>query len=373
MLSDLFAYDANQVYASLILLVLIILAIIPITVLALRISKVTPTGLASTGLNPEVIPVLNNDNDIFTEEKTEESKEDVVLNDQAESFDVKDLILDYKTDDEAKDKIATPRQMTLRLRLNSSTDSIKEKYSLVRNFLESYRIRERSAKHRDVFYVLEEKVLTNDGNVLNKNVVKKVAMITIKRKQLLLSLNVDNTLLKDYESLVKSNIEVVGRRYEGYNLNISLSTDNKVNQAIKLMTELLEKLNVSKKRYHKPTDYKKEYSEELSSFELRGFGYLLRDSISYEESNQYKDSLSTKAIVINKLNEEPISNPIPFSISLDELSKEFKNGDKITLDILKEKGLAPIISNKLIITDGTKLDKKLFVSYNCKNPNTKEK
>ena len=194
MLSDLFAYDANQVYASLILLVLIILAIIPITVLALRISKVTPTGLASTGLNPEVIPVLNNDNDIFTEEKTEESKEDVVLNDQAESFDVKDLILDYKTDDEAKDKIATPRQMTLRLRLNSSTDSIKEKYSLVRNFLESYRIRERSAKHRDVFYVLEEKVLTNDGNVLNKNVVKKVAMITIKRKQLLLSLNVDNTL-----------------------------------------------------------------------------------------------------------------------------------------------------------------------------------
>ena len=104
----------------------------------------------------------------------------------------------------------------------------------------------------------------------------------------------------------------------------------------------------------------------VTQFNEDGFFYLYL-SISYLqiisnlESNQYKNSLATKALIINKLYEEPIVNPNPAYISLDTLSKEFNDGDYICLDILKEKGLVSNDSNKLIVKDGTMLDKKLFI------------
>ena len=252
-----------------------------------------------------------------------------------------------------------PRRMTLRLRLNAASDQLKNRYSRLRNFLGSYKVRERFAKHRDLYFIRKENVeKADDGSVLNKTFVYKLAMITIRRKQLILSLNIETPLT---EEQALNNMVIETRRYRPYNFNMKVSSEKNLQLAISLLTDILEYNNIPMKKKHKEVDYVKEFSEDLTNFELRGLGYLLRDSITLEEANNYVDSLSKKALVVNKVDEKVLDEEKEITVSLDELSNNFENDSTINLDILKEKNLVEESYNKLIITEGNFLNKKFFI------------
>ena len=318
----------------------------------------------------EVEEVLSlEDDDFFIDEEDEyelEQDEKDNTSSKKELKEIEDSIIDYQKEDSKanaieESKITTPRRMTLALRLNSSSERLKERYSKLRNYLESYRIHERFLKHRDIYYILKEVIIKGEnGNYINKTINFKVAMLTIRRKQLILSLNLDND--SSLTELVQDhNIVIDEKRYNGYDFNLKVSTEKDYNLALKIINKLIEKYKISSKKTHKEVDYVSMFSNELSTFEKRGFGYLIRPMIKLDESEKYSDSLAVKAIILNKIDEPAPSKNVPFEISLNKINDLFESGTTINLDMLKQKGLAKSDSNKLIITDGDYLNKKFFI------------
>ena len=165
----------------------------------------------------------------------------------SESEDDDDEIEEFEeeTNSSMDSKIRCPRRMNLRLRLNASSDGLKERYSKLRNHLETYKLRHNFLKHRDVYYV-EEEVISKDeqGNMMNKSVSRKVAMITIRKKQLILSLNINLDAVKYVPQIVQDNIVIEERRYDGYNLNLRITTKQDMKDALKLINMLLAQLKV---------------------------------------------------------------------------------------------------------------------------------
>ena len=287
------------------------------------------------------------------QEDNEELDEDDITNQEVDG----DVIVDLKEETEEK-KITCPRKFSLRLRLNNATDNLKSRYSRLRNFLESYKVREQFLKHRDNYFIMKENVLkSEDGSIVNKCRAFKLAMMTIRRKTLILSLNIERELT---EAEQNDNIIIDTRRYRAYNYNMKISTEADLNKAIKLVEDLFTLYSINKKKKHNDYDYVKEFSEELTTFERRGYGYLLKDAVTFEEADSLSESLSKNAVIICKIDENPQNNH-KCEISLDTLVDNFIDGDTININILKEKGLIEERYSKYVVTDGKALNKHLFI------------
>lgn len=284
---------------------------------------------------------------IQTEEIEDELEEKLELEDTNE----KENALDAK-------KKTCPRRLNLRLRLINATDNLKKRYSTIRNLLENYKIHERFLKHRDIYYITKEIVKRDEDNsISNEIVIYKLAMMTIRSKQLILSLNVEHDLTDDEK---EKNIIINSRRYSGYNFNMKVSTEADLEKGLTLVKEILEKNSIPMKKRHKEVDYVKEFTSNLSTFERRGYGYLLRNEVTLEEVDEYTNSISKKAIVINKIDEKPLDEDV-VTLSLDTLQENFDDGDEINISKLKEKGILGSKCVKYAVNEGKYLNKKFFI------------
>lgn len=332
-------FELSQVLILLFIIISAIILIIVLIRLLICLKKyrmyIREINKCSKDLN------LEDDEDENNDDENKDNEEELSINSQ-----------------DGENKITCPRRLNLTLRLNNSSEQLKARYSTIRNFLSCYKINERFLKHRDLYFIRKETIEHDEnGSIVNKSNAYKLAMMTIRRKQLILSLNPQFELTLEETN---KNIKIETRRYEAFNYNMKISSKKDVDDAISLLRRILDYNNVLSKKNNKYVDYVKRFSDDLSSFERKGYGYLVRKEINLEEADKYVDSLATKALVIKKIDSKPVKDKM-VEISLDVLAKNFEDNSTINLDILKEKHLASDEYTKLYVSNGNYLNKKLFV------------
>ena len=152
-------YPQVQVMSTLVLAVMIIILFIVIIALAIKISHLKNAHNEEfiTSYAGENVTTIVNEND----EDDEIEEEDVLSKDQIEEIEAS--IINFDETKVEDTKITTPRKMNLRLRLNSSSNALKTRYSKLRNYLESYKLRHSFLKHRDIYFVDEEVIVQFGG------------------------------------------------------------------------------------------------------------------------------------------------------------------------------------------------------------------
>ena len=240
-------------------------------------------------------------------------------------------------------------KMSFEMRLRVADEDIKRFYSDIKNELLSYGIHDRISRHRENF---------NQGRI-------NICRMVINGKTLKIYLAVDP------ESIDKRYFHHtdVGHRKGLVELPTMINVRSKVaaRKVKELITLMMESLVISKKPYEEHDFAADLTAEGFTTVECKGFDYLVEKSISLDKAKEYPDSFAAQLLEMVEDNEYQ-ERFIKTYLSLDDIAKNFKAGDVVDIDKVRELGLGPANSNFLSIKESKKLDKKFKVYANEYTP-----
>ena len=131
-------------------------------------------------------------------------------------------------------------------------------------------------------------------------------------------------------------------------------------KAIELVGMLAETLGLKKKRRFQDKDFSEDLTADgLTYVERKGFGYLMKESIAIEDVQDLPDELAERFTQTSKA--DKINRFIRTRVALDELASKFEDGETVTIETVRTRGIGGRNANYLIVEDGNVLDKKLVV------------
>ena len=245
----------------------------------------------------------------------------------------------------ADQEIRIKPKMSFDMRLRVADDDIKKFYSDIKNELLSYGIHDRISRHRENF---------NQGRI-------NICRMVINGKTLKVYLAVDP------ESIDKRYFHHtdVGHRKGLIELPTMINVRSKVaaRKVKELITLMMESLVISKKPYEEH-DFAKDLTlDGFTTIETKGYDYLIEKSMTLDKAKEYPDNFAAQLIEMVEDNEYQ-ERFIKTSLTIDDLTKNFKDGDVVDIDKVRELGLGPANSNFLSIKEGAKINKKLKVYAN---------
>ncbi|MCR4875118.1 MAG: hypothetical protein K5923_05245 [Clostridia bacterium] len=261
---------------------------------------------------------------------------------------------DYAQEDDwiatADQELRIKPKMSFEMRLRVADEDIKRFYSDIKNELLSYGVHDRISRHRENF---------NQGRI-------NICRMVINGKTLKVYLAVDP------ESIDKRYFHHTdcGHRKGLVELPTMINVRSKVSarKVKELITLMMESLVISKKEYT-PEDFASQLTVDgFTTVECKGYDYLVQKSVTLDSVKEYPDNFAAQLIEMVEDNEYQ-ERFIKTNLSIDDLAKNFKSGDVIDIDKVRELGLGPANSNFLSITEGKKLDKKFKVYANEFTPN----
>ena len=261
---------------------------------------------------------------------------------------------DYAEEDDwiatADQELRIKPKMSFEMRLRVADEDVKRFYSDIKNELLSYGVHDRISRHRENF---------NQGRI-------NICRMVINGKTLKVYLAVDP------ESIDKRYFHHTdcGHRKGLVELPTMINVRSKVSarKVKELITLMMESLVISKKEYT-PEDFAAQLTVDgFTTVECKGYDYLVQKSVTLDAVKEYPDNFATQLIEMVEDNEYQ-ERFIKTNLSIDDLAKNFKSGDTIDIDKVRELGLGPANSNFLSITEGKKLDKKFKVYANEFTPN----
>ncbi|MBR6737287.1 MAG: uL15 family ribosomal protein [Clostridia bacterium] len=239
--------------------------------------------------------------------------------------------------------------------LRTGDDQLKENYSALKNEFLSYGLHARMTKSRENF---SKKGLTM-SKAKPEKALRLQAKLLVRGKFLKLYLNVDPANLDAKYFRIKD----VSAKYPDQATYIKIRSKLSLKRAIELIALLAEKEGFKKKKKFEAVDYKQELgSENLSYMQTLGYDYMVKDSVSYAEVVKYKDDWAER-VVKTKLVPDA-ERYIYDEVTLDDISKAFKDGEVVDLEALRVKGLVKINANYVTVKPSAHLTKKLFVEAN---------
>ena len=236
-------------------------------------------------------------------------------------------------------------KMSFEMRLRVADDDIKKFYSNIKNELLSYGIHDRISRHRENF---------NQGRI-------NICRMVINGKTLKVYLAVDP------ESIDKRYFHHtdVGHRKGLIELPTMINVRSKVaaRKVIELITLMMESLVISKKPYE-PQDFAKELTlDGYTTIECKGYDYLVEKSMTLDKAKEYPDNFAAQLVEMVEDNQYQ-ERFIKTTLTIDDLLKNFKDGDVVDIDKVRELGIGPANSNFLSIKESAKINKKLKVYAN---------
>ena len=251
--------------------------------------------------------------------------------------------------DTANEELRIKPKMSFDMRLRVADDDIKSFYSDIKNELLSYGIHDRISRHRENF---------NQGRI-------NICRMVINGKTLKVYLAVDP------ESIDKRYFHHtdVGHRKGLIELPTMINVRSKVaaRKVKELITLMMESLVISKKPYE-PQDFAKELTlDGFTTVESKGYDYLVEKSMTLEKAKAYPDNFAAQLIEMVEDNQYQ-EKFIKTELTLDDLAKNFKNGDVVDIAKVRELGLGAKNSNFLSIKESDKMATKLKVYANEYTP-----
>ena len=240
-------------------------------------------------------------------------------------------------------------KMSFEMRLRVADDDIKRFYSDIKNELLSYGIHDRISRHRENF---------NQGRI-------NICRMVINGKTLKVYLAVDP------ESIDKRYFHHtdVGHRKGLVELPTMINVRSKVaaRKVKELIVLMMESLVISKKPYEE-VDFAKDLTVDgFTTVECKGYDYLVEKSMTLDKAKEYPDGFAAQLLEMVEDNEYQ-ERFIKTSLSIEDLEKNFKDGDIVDIDKVRELGLGPANSNFLSIKESKKMSKKLKVYANEYTP-----
>ena len=251
--------------------------------------------------------------------------------------------------DTANEELRIKPKMSFDMRLRVADDDIKTFYSDIKNELLSYGIHDRISRHRENF---------NQGRI-------NICRMVINGKTLKVYLAVDP------ESIDKRYFHHtdVGHRKGLIELPTMINVRSKVaaRKVKELITLMMESLVISKKPYE-PQDFAKELTlDGFTTVESKGYDYLVEKSMTLEKAKAYPDNFAAQLIEMVEDNQYQ-EKFIKTEVTLDDLAKNFKNGDVVDIAKVRELGLGAKNSNFLSVKESDKMATKLKVYANEYTP-----
>ena len=236
----------------------------------------------------------------------------------------------------ADDNVRIKPKMSFEMKLRVADDNIKTFYSDIKNELLSYGVHDRISRHRENF---------NQGRI-------NIARLVINGKTLKVYLAVDPTSI-DARYFHQ---EDVGHRKGLVDLPTMINVRSKVSarKVKELIGLIMESLVISKKPYE-PKDFAKDLTlDGFTTIEAKGFGHLVKKTMTLEESESYPDAFAQQLVEVVE-DEEYHEKHIKTELTIDDIVKNFNSGDVVDIASVRAKKLGPVNSNYLSIKESSSL------------------
>lgn len=227
-------------------------------------------------------------------------------------------------------------------RIRLLSDKVKFFYTKIKNEFLSYGFKNRISKTKENF------------NFSRDNVARFVVRgKTLKLYVAIDPNSLDNTYFHHKDMSAK-------KTYAEIPTMVRIKSGRGTKKAMELVAMLAEIYGLKKKRRFQDKDFSEDLSADgMTYVERKGFGYLMKESIAIEDVQELPEELAERFTQSSE--GKQISRFVRTRVAIDELASAFEDGETVTIESVRARGIGGRNANYLIIEDGNVLDKKLVV------------
>lgn len=236
-------------------------------------------------------------------------------------------------------------------RIKLVSDKVKDFYTDIKNEFLSYGIKSRISKTKENF------------NFSRDN----VARFVVRGKTLKLYIAIDPSSIDHAYFHHKD----VSEKKTYFDIPTMMPIKSRLAsvKARELVAMLAEQLGLHKKRRFQNKDFSADLSAEgLTYVDRKGYGYLVKPSVTLADVTEIPDELSDRLSQVSK-SQNKINRFIRTKVAVDVLAEKFQDGETVTIETVRTRGIGAPNANCLIVEDGETLDKKLTVYAEEFSPN----
>lgn len=275
----------------------------------------------------------------FDEDEEEDEEDD---DDEEEDEEIGEIEIGGKS---YRPKYAYPTRIKL------VSDKVKDFYTDIKNEFLSYGIKSRISKTKENF------------NFSRDN----VARFVVRGKTLKLYIAIDPSSIDHAYFHHKD----VSEKKTYFDIPTMMPIKSRLAsvKARELVAMLAEQLGLHKKRRFQNKDFSADLSAEgLTYVDRKGYGYLVKPSVTLADVTEIPDELSDRLSQVSK-SQNKINRFIRTKVAVDVLAEKFQDGETVTIETVRTRGIGAPNANCLIVEDGEILDKKLTVYAEEFSPN----
>lgn len=236
-------------------------------------------------------------------------------------------------------------------RIKLVSDKVKDFYTDIKNEFLSYGIKSRISKTKENF------------NFSRDN----VARFVVRGKTLKLYIAIDPSSI-DHAYFHHKDVSEK-KTYFDIPTMVPIKSRLASVKARELVAMLAEQLGLHKKRRFQNKDFSADLSAEgLTYVDRKGYGYLVKPSVTLADVTEIPDELSDRLSQVSK-SQNKINRFIRTKVAVDVLAEKFQDGETVTIETVRTRGIGAPNANCLIVEDGETLDKKLTVYAEEFSPN----
>ena len=280
--------------------------------------------------------------EIVEEEIDDEEEEEDFDEDEEEDEEIGEIEIGGKS---YRPKYAYPTRIKL------VSDKVKDFYTDIKNEFLSYGIKSRISKTKENF------------NFSRDN----VARFVVRGKTLKLYIAIDPSSIDHAYFHHKD----VSEKKTYFDIPTMMPIKSRLAsvKARELVAMLAEQLGLHKKRRFQNKDFSADLSAEgLTYVDRKGYGYLVKPSVTLADVTEIPDELSDRLSQVSK-SQNKINRFIRTKVAVDVLAEKFQDGETVTIETVRTRGIGAPNANCLIVEDGETLDKKLTVYAEEFSPN----
>lgn len=285
------------------------------------------------------------------------------------------------TDEEPEIKKSVGVRKSYELHLRTADDEVKKAYEILRNALETYKIKSRITKSCENF----SRTGTTPSKIKEGKPIRLQVKFKISGKFIKVFMNLDPEKLKEYK------VKNVSDKFKDQPTYIKVRSKLSIKRALELIDmlavqegfvksddkkglsveEVMEKL----KGKHVYNNYAEIYNDnELTLMQKLGYEHIVQkyyvqnnNAVNLSDVKTFHKDFAEK-LVISKLIKDP-HRYIYDEVSLETIENAFDDGAIVNLESMRSVGIVKKNANFITVKASEKLTKKLLVEANVIEPN----